>query len=165
MANLTNLPREISSQTCAGYALDGEAVCMAIHAKVSSGFNPWRFRARGSRVVVFNYDQHAHAHVFRCPMSLWERDNGALAKEIFLSPLIRNGTLIPRIERWKGSDTKSRVTLPRFGNVGHRSGAPILRGELPDDIESSADEQDSEVLDIDEALKELDAILDEPATT
>jgi len=126
------LPRELTNQSVAKAAHAEESVCVILETKTNA-FNPWRFQARGSAVYIFEYDSKRRAHVFKCPMTVWEANEGKIAKDVFNSPLLKTGrvTIVPRVEAWKPPLKRTPVVQRRFGTEATRPQLPAISNALP----------------------------------
>lgn len=109
----TNLPPKITNAILAKFAAEDETGCMVIVTKGPS-FNPYSFRCRGSRIVIFEFDQARRAHVLRCPLSVWDK----IADSVFHSPLRGKVLMSPFYEPWDQEKVEKlgKVIPRRFGN-------------------------------------------------
>ena len=125
------LPNKLTNQSIAKFAKDDEKYGILLeYGAPNHGL--WTFRCRGSRILIFAFDQSRSKHVFICPVSVWEANGGKLAKEVYESPLLNKGgvTIVPHVVEWD-MEVALKKTVPRkFGNP-----APVVAGSLPSDLE------------------------------
>ena len=125
------MPSKISSPIVAKFAKEDEKFGILLEYRAPN-HGLWTFRCRGSRVIIFAFDQSRSKHVFICPISVWEANGGKLALEVYESPILNKGgiAIVPHLVEWD-KIVASQKTVPRkFG-----APSPVRQGSISSDAE------------------------------
>lgn len=81
ITRLSQLPRELSTRSLEPLADPGEPrVALQIHSVGNT--SPYRFQGRTSRIFYFTWDRSRLCHLILIPLSIWQLDKLAIAREI-----------------------------------------------------------------------------------
>ncbi len=125
------MPSKISSPIVAKFAKKDEKFGILLEYRAPN-HGLWTFRCRGSRIILFAFDQTRSKHIFICPISVWEANNGKLALEVYESPILNKGgiALVPHVVEWDKVLTSKKTVPRKFG-----APAPVRQGALSSDSE------------------------------